>query len=85
VREAQRHLATWTLQPLCRLLAEEASAKLGAEVLIDCIRPLQAYDVGARARAFATLIEGLAAAKAAGLEPADISTIFGKVDWDNDV
>lgn len=30
VREAQRHLAQWTLQPLAALMAEEASEKLGA-------------------------------------------------------
>ena len=30
VREAQRHLATWTLQPIAELVAEEASAKLGS-------------------------------------------------------
>ena len=28
-REAQRHLATWCLQPIAELLAEEASEKLG--------------------------------------------------------
>ena len=38
VREAQRHLAGWTLQPIAALLAEEASAKLGAAVEIDVMR-----------------------------------------------
>ena len=40
VREAQRHLAGWVLQPLAELLAEEATAKLGGRVLIDVGRPL---------------------------------------------
>jgi hypothetical protein len=29
VREAQRHLAQWQLQPIAALMAEEATAKLG--------------------------------------------------------
>ena len=51
VREAQRHLAGWVLQPMAELLAEEASAKLGTAVMIDVGRPLQAFDAGGRARA----------------------------------
>lgn len=35
VREAQRHLATWVLQPIAMLIAEEATAKLGTPVTID--------------------------------------------------
>src|SRR3546814_433361 len=31
VREAQRHLAQWTLQPMAALLGEEASEKLGGD------------------------------------------------------
>jgi len=71
VREAQRHLATWVLQPIAMLLAEEASAKFGAEVAIDVVLPLQAYDVGGRARAFGAFVDALAAAKAAGLSVAE--------------
>jgi len=66
VREAQRHLAGWTLQPVAALLAEEATAKLGAEVQIDVMRPLQAYDAGGRARALSAIVKALAEAKAAG-------------------
>ena len=35
VREAQRHLATWTLQPTAAQFAAEASEKLGAAVSIQ--------------------------------------------------
>lgn len=82
VREAQRHLATWTLQPLCELLAEEAAAKLGHPVEIDCMTPLQAFDAGGSARAFATLIEGLAKAKEAGLDPDAVAGALAKLDWE---
>src|SRR5690606_26299758 len=68
VREAQRHLAQWTLQPIAMLLAEEASQKLGGEIMIDLMRPIQAYDVGGRSRAFATIIEAMARAKEAGID-----------------
>lgn len=46
VREAQRHLCQWTLQPIAALVAEEATDKLGSAVTIDTLRPLQAYDSG---------------------------------------
>lgn len=78
VREAQRHLAQWTLQPLAEVMAEEASSKLGGEVLIDTTRPLQAYDSGGRARALATLVEAAARAKEAGI---DIGPFTALVDW----
>ncbi|MDT0635051.1 phage portal protein [Spectribacter hydrogenooxidans] len=67
VREAQRHLAQWQLQPVARLIADEATAKLGATVAIDTLRPLQAYDAGGRARALTGVLEGLAAARESGL------------------
>jgi hypothetical protein len=69
VREGQRHLAQWTLQPVAALMADEASAKLGSPVEIDTLRPLQAFDAGGRARAFAGLVQGLALAKAEGIDP----------------
>lgn len=71
VREAQRHLAAWTLQPIAELMAEECGAKMGAEVSIDVIRPLQAQDAGGRARALQMLVQTMADAKAAGL-PDDV-------------
>jgi len=69
VREMQRHLAGWTLQPMAMLMAEEATEKLGSTVEIDVMRPVQAYDVSGRARAMATLVQGLAMAKEAGIDP----------------
>ncbi|MEM1072985.1 MAG: phage portal protein [Pseudomonadota bacterium] len=69
VREAQRHLAQWVLQPIAEMMAEEVGEKLGQDVRIDVMRPLQAYDAGGRARAFAGLVQGMALAKEAGLDP----------------
>ena len=72
VREAQRHLAQWTLEPLCKLIAAEASAKLGGSVVIDVVRPLQAYDAGGKARAFGAMVKAMAEAKEAGIDPAPL-------------
>ena len=80
IREGQRQLATWTLQPIAMLIAEEASAKLGGDVQIDTLRPLQAYDAGGRARAFSGMIEGLARAKEAGLTPGEVEAALRVVD-----
>jgi len=79
VREAQRHLAQWVLQPLAVLLAEEASEKLATKVEIDTMRPLQAFDAGGRARAAATVVQALAMAKEAGVDPAHALKL---VDWE---
>jgi hypothetical protein len=81
VREAQRHLAGWTLQPIAMLLAEEASQKLGADVMVDVLRPVQAYDAGGRARALATIVQALAQAKEAGLAPGDLNAALTLVNW----
>jgi phage portal protein BeeE len=81
VREAQRHLAQWTLQPIAELIGEEAGEKLGGVVDLDAMTPTQAFDAGGSARAFATLIEGLARAKEAGLDPAAIAGALAKLDW----
>lgn len=81
VREAQRHLCGWVLQPLAMQMAEEASAKLGGPVSIDTLRPVQAYDAGGRARAAAGVIEALAAAKAAGLDPGQVDAALTLVNW----
>jgi phage portal protein BeeE len=78
VREAQRHLAQWALQPLAELLAEEASEKLGGAVSIDTMGPSQAFDAGGSARAFATLVQGLAMAKDAGV---DAKAALAMLDW----
>ena len=81
VREAQRHLAGWMLQPLAELMAEEATAKLGGRVTIDVGRPLQAFDAGGRARALAQLIEATGRAKELGLTPAEMGAALKAVNW----
>lgn len=84
VREAQRHLAQWTLQPLAMLVAEEANSKLGGEVFIDLMRPVQAFDVGGRARALSAIVKAMAEAKAAGLSPAELGMAATQVNWGPD-
>ncbi len=79
VREAQRHLAQWTLQPIAAGMAEEATAKLGGPVSLDVMRPMQAFDAGGRARAAAQIVQMLALAKEAGVDPA---LALKAVDWD---
>lgn len=78
IREGQRHLAGWMLQPMAELLAEEASDKLGGAVTIDVMRPLQAYDAGGRARALSAVIGAMAQAKESGVDPAQAMAL---VDW----
>lgn len=81
VREAQRHLAQWTLQPIAMLLAEEASEKLGSPVDIDVMGPTQAFDAGGSARALATIVQAYAQAKEAGLAPGVVDAALAKLDW----
>jgi hypothetical protein len=81
VREAQRHLAGWTLQPLAMLMAEECGAKLGGPVSIDVMRPLQAFDVGGKARALSGYIEAIGKAKEAGLTPGEVADALRVVNW----
>lgn len=81
VREAQRHLAGWVLQPIAMLLAEEASNKLGGPVMIDVMRPVQAFDVGGRARALATIVDALTAAKEAGIDDSAMNKALTLVNW----
>lgn len=85
VREAQRHLATWALQPLAMQMAEEINVKLGQDVTIDVMRPLQAFDAGGRARAFGAVIESMARAKESGLTPSEIADAAKLVDWDGQI
>lgn len=83
IREGQRHLAQWTLQPIGELLAEEAKAKLGETVQIDVMRPLQAFDAGGSARALVGLVEAMSRAKEAGLPPEMVASAFKRVDWES--
>lgn len=78
VREAQRHLAQWMLQPIAEAIAEECTLKLGSDVKLDVMRPLQAFDAGGRARAAAGVIQALAQAKESGVDPAQALKL---VDW----
>lgn len=78
IREAQRHLVQWTLEPIAKLIAEEATAKLGAAVSIDVARPLQAFDTGGRARAMMAIINAMTAAKESGI---DMDKALALVDW----
>lgn len=81
VREAQRHLAGWVLQPMAEVFAEEATRKLGAAVTIDIGRPLQAFDAGGRARALSQLIEAMGRAKELGLSPDQMNAALTSVNW----
>lgn len=79
VREAQRHLAQWCLQPMAEQMAEECAEKFGQAVKIDTLRPLQAFDAGGRARAAMGIVQALAVAKEAGVDPSDAMRL---VDWE---
>ncbi len=81
VREAQRHLAGWTLQPLAELIAEECEEKLGGDVSIDMIRPLQAHDASGRARALQTLVEVMGRVKELGLSAEEFAAALKAVDF----
>lgn len=80
IREAQRHLAQWTLQPIAVAIAAEATEKLATPIAIDTLRPTQAYDAGGRARALTAIVQALATAKEAGVDP---STALELVDWES--
>lgn len=82
VREAQRHLAQWVLQPIAAMMAEEVTSKLGSPVRMDVIRPLQAFDAGGRARAFAGMVQALALAKDNGLDPQTVENSMKFIDWE---
>jgi hypothetical protein len=78
VREAQRHLAQWALMPIAAMIGQEASEKLGQPVKLDVMRPLQAFDAGGRARALGAIVQTLAMAKEAGIDP---KMALELVDW----
>jgi hypothetical protein len=82
VREAQRHLAMWTLQPVAEFIAAEAKEKLGGEITLDCLTPTQAFDAGGRARALTTIIQAMAAIKEAGLPPSTLDDALKALAWD---
>lgn len=82
IREAQRNLAAWHLQPVAEMVAEEASRKLGSDVSIDVLRPLQAFDQGGAARALGALVDAMARAKEANLPPEALASAFRRLDWE---
>lgn len=73
IREAQRHLATWTLAPIAKLIAHELKAKTGEQAKVDVFTGLSAFDIGGAARAMATIVSALSEAKAAGLAPEEVT------------
>lgn len=73
IREAQRHLAQWMLQPIAEQIAAEASEKFGNTITLDVMRATQAYDAGGRARALAGAVQAIAMAKEAGLTAEEVS------------
>lgn len=73
VREAQRHLAQWTLTPIAKIMAAEVAAKLSADVSIDVGSPLHAYDAGGRARTVNALVQAIALAKQSGVTPDEVA------------
>ena len=81
VREAQRHLAQLVLQPIANIMAEEVTDKIGSEVAIDVVRPMQAFDHGGKARAVSTMLQAMATAKEAGLDPATVKDAMQFIDW----
>lgn len=78
VREAQRHLAQWALMPVAKMIAQEATEKLGQPVTLDVMRPTQSWDQGGRARALSAIIKALGEAKLNGVDP---ELAFKLVDW----
>lgn len=80
IREAQRHLATWTLQPIADAMGQEITRKSGAEVRLDVIEATQAYDVGGRARAVSARVDAYLKAKEAGLSPQEFIELVADID-----
>ena len=83
LREGGRTALHWTFQPIVRLIAAEASLKLGGPVSLSLER-LQASDVAGRARAFGILkgaeVETERALRLSGLSTegeADLSSSIG--------
>ena len=68
-REAYRRLTRSTIEPMGRLLAHEATLKLGAPVTLD-FSALRASDVAMNARAFAALVSN-------GIEPSAALDLSG--------
>lgn len=81
IREGQRHLAQWVLQPMARMIADEVAEKTGELVSLDVMRPLQAFDVGGRARAAGAIVQAIALAKEGQLTDDQMKFALDLVDW----
>jgi phage portal protein BeeE len=82
VREIERHLAQWMLQPIANQIAAECSEKLGQPVSIDTLQPLQAFDSGNRARTVNAVVQALAQAKESGIDP---DKVLSLVNWGDEL
>src|SRR5699024_11132775 len=82
IREAQRHLAQWTLQPIAGRMGDEITAKTGQKTTVDVVQAVHAYDGAGRARALATTIDALAAAKEAGIPIETVLAMQSAGNWD---
>jgi hypothetical protein len=69
VREAQRHLAGWQLQPVTKLIGAEMSGRLDSLVRLDAVQPLQAFAAGGRAITVTAIVQALAMAKESAVDP----------------
>jgi len=69
---------------MAKLIGEEASLKLGGDIHLDVMQPLQAYDAGGRARAFAGIIKALAEAKNNDINADEVANALALVDWEAD-
>ena len=78
-REIERHLVTYTLLPIAKLLEAEATAKLGGTVAVDVERPFQSWDNGARARSMTAIVKAMTEAQEAGIDPDKALRLVG---WD---
>jgi hypothetical protein len=67
------------LQPIARIVAEEASTKLAQPITIDVMQPLQAFDAGGRARTVNAIVQALALAKESGV---DADQAMKLVNWE---
>lgn len=52
---------------------------MGVAIILDTMRPLQAFDQSGRARAATAMVKALAEAKEAGIDPGPILKL---VDWE---
>lgn len=50
-------------------------------LMIDVVRPAQAFDAGGRARVFGAMVQALTQAKEAGLDPQAVEDSLSFIDW----